>query len=111
MKAKKRTTIFRQLMLTVMLPVVLLISGLSLLNFYEKKTQINANRKATIRLIQSEIEELLTFFDMTLFEIEKEMATRGEYFSEILSQEVFLNTDNIVTINLYSLRDAVGMHK
>jgi sigma-B regulation protein RsbU (phosphoserine phosphatase) len=109
MKSKKRTTIFRQLMLSVMLPVVLVIAVLSWLNFAEKKEQINANRKATIKLIQSEIGEFLAFFDMTLFEIEKDMAKRGEYFSEILSQETFASTEFIETINMDSVRDAVGM--
>ena len=109
MSQKKRTTIFRQLMLTVMLPVVLLICLMSLINFNEKKEQITHSRKETVKLIQDEVGEFLTFFDMTLFEIEKEMAEQGEYFSEILTQEIFIDTKNIETINLDSIRAVIGM--
>ena len=109
MSSKKRTTIFRQLMLSVMVPVVFLIALISLLNFYEKKADITERRKETIQLIHGEIEELLTFFDLTLVEIEKEMGKEGERFAKLLAEEVFPHSENITTINLDSLRKAIGM--
>lgn len=109
MSQKKRTTIFRQLMLSVMLPVVLLICLMSVINFYEKKAQIAESRKETIKLIQDEVGEFLTFFDMTLFEIEKELAVQCKHFSDVLAEDIFLDTKNIETINMDSLRTAIGM--
>ncbi|MBK6951993.1 MAG: hypothetical protein IPH24_08075 [Crocinitomicaceae bacterium] len=35
------------------------------------------------------------------------MAKRGEYFSEILSQETFASTEFIETINMDSVRNAI----
>ncbi len=106
---KKRTTIFRQLIVSVLLPVVLLISFLSYYNYTEKKEQIEENRKETIQLIQTEIGDLLTFFDLTLFEIEKEMATEGERLAGILVNDIFAKTNRILELNLDSLRYAIGM--
>jgi serine phosphatase RsbU (regulator of sigma subunit) len=106
---KKRTTIFRQLIVSVLLPVVILISFLSYYNFLEKKEQIDENRKETIQLIQTEIGDLLTFFDLTLFEIEKEMSNNGEYFANILVNDIFPQTTKILDLNLDSLRYAIGM--
>jgi phosphoserine phosphatase RsbU/P len=111
MSSTKRTTIFRQLMLSVMVPVIFLIALISVLNFYEKKSDITESRKETISLIHDEIEELLTFFDLTLVEIEKEMGKEGERFAKILAEEVFPNSENIETINMDSVRAAVGMNE
>jgi phosphoserine phosphatase RsbU/P len=106
---KKRTTIFRQLIVSVLLPVVILISFLSYYNYLEKKEQIDENRKETIQLIQTEIGDLLTFFDLTLFEIEKEMSTNGEHFANMLVNNIFPKTTKILELNLDSLRYAIGM--
>jgi phosphoserine phosphatase RsbU/P len=106
---KKRTTIFRQLIISVLLPVVVLISFLSFYNYLEKKESIQDNRTETIELIQNEIGDLLTFFDLTLFEIEKEMAHQGEHFAGILVNDCFKDTRNILEMDLDSLRYAVGM--
>lgn len=106
---KKTTTIFRQLIVSVLLPVVLLISFLSYYNYVEKKDQIDENRKETIQLIQTEIGDLLTFFDLTLFEIEKEMATEGERIAGLLVNDVFAQTNRILELNLDSLRYTIGM--
>jgi serine phosphatase RsbU (regulator of sigma subunit) len=105
----KRTTIFRQLIVSVLLPVVILISFLSYYNYLEKKEQIEENRKETIALIQSEIGDLLAFFDLTLFEIEKEMAAEGEKFANQLVDNIFAQTDQILTADLDSVRQAIGM--
>jgi phosphoserine phosphatase RsbU/P len=111
MSSKKRTTIFRQLMLSVMVPVIFLIALISVLNFYGKKADITETRKETIGLIHDEIEELLTFFDLTLVEIEKEMGKEGQRFAKVLVEEVFPNSENIETINMDSLRSAIGMNE
>lgn len=107
--AKKRTTIFRQLVLTVLIPVILLITGLSIYNFQQEKEQIEKNRDEIIQQLQAETVEYLEFFDITLLELEKDMSSDAKQFSEKLVYDIFKETDQIETADLDSIKQLIGM--
>lgn len=105
----KRTSIFKQLIISVLIPVVILIASLSIYNFYDKKNQIETNREEIIAQLQAETAEFLTFFDITLLELEKSMSADARQFSERLVMDVFKDTDKILELDLDSLKLAIGM--
>lgn len=108
-KQDKRTTIFRQLIFSVLLPVVILISGISVYNFYDKKNQVIENREEIVEQLQTETAEFLEFYDLTIFELEKSMSADAKMFSEKLVNDVFPESEGILTANLDSIKDEIGM--
>ncbi|MCH2234062.1 MAG: SpoIIE family protein phosphatase [Crocinitomicaceae bacterium] len=106
---KKRTTIFRQLIISVLIPVTLLISALSLYNFYDKKKQLEASRIEAINQLQTEIGEFLEFYDITILELEQEMSADARKFSTTLVYDIFGDTKEILSTNLDSIRTVLEM--
>ncbi len=108
-RSRKRTTILRQLILSVLLPVVVLITVMSIYNFYDQKNQIIHTREEIIDQLQLETSEFLTFYDITILELEKAMSAEAEDYSHQLVYDVFRKTDKIEILDMDSLKLALGM--
>lgn len=86
--AKSKTTIFRQLLLSVLVPVILLIGLLSLISFFNQKEQIEETRQESLELITQDIGSFLEFFDRTVLELEKGMTEEAKAYSAYLVDSV-----------------------
>jgi hypothetical protein len=56
---KKRTTIFRQLLYSVITPVILIIAGISVYNFFTERNQIVENRELHIDQLKTELRDFI----------------------------------------------------
>jgi serine phosphatase RsbU (regulator of sigma subunit) len=108
---KKRTTIQRQLIITVITPVVFLIVGIGFYNFYEEREAILDERVDHIKQVKQEVNDFIDFFDQTILEFESEMSRQGRMFSDTLVNHIFKDSKYIETLDLDSLRMAIGMSK
>lgn len=106
---KKRNTIFRQLLVTILIPVILIIGGISLYNFWKKKKEIHENRKEHLTQVKSELKDFVVFFDNTIAEFEHKLSEQAAFFSDTLVNHIFANTKDIESADLKELRKSIGM--
>jgi hypothetical protein len=108
---KKRTTILRQLIITVITPVVFIIVGIGFYNFYQEREEILSERKTHIKQVKQEVNDFIDFFDQTILECESEMSRQARSHSDTLVNYIFKDSKDIESINLDSLRLEIGMTK
>jgi serine phosphatase RsbU (regulator of sigma subunit) len=106
----KTTTIFRQLILNIILPVVVALITLAVINFWEVSDIYQNHTEQSNRELRANIETVLTSQDHQLQQIEKELDKKLERMSEYLVGKVFANTENIETANLNMIRREIGMN-
>ncbi|MBL4654049.1 MAG: SpoIIE family protein phosphatase [Flavobacteriales bacterium] len=107
---KSSTTIFKQLILNIILPVVAAIFLLGALNYYHTQSILIEGNETKNELISNEIKNILKFQDYSFDIIEDDLNTEIEAFSQILTEYVFKNTDSIETADLLSIREQIGMN-
>ena len=78
----KQTTIFRQLILNVILPVVMALVVLSVLNYTQTRTILVDNNQKINNYLADEITNVLAFQDESLRLIEERLNIRLENFSD-----------------------------
>ena len=105
----KQTTIFKQLILNIILPVVSALVILAILNYTQTRTILVDNNQKINKYLADEITNVLAFQDESLRLIEERLNERLENFSDILVYDHFRNTDKIVNADLYKIRDKLGM--
>jgi len=107
---KKQTTIFRQLIFNVVFPAVIALVVLGVLNYQNtKKILVDSNIEKN-RIISDEITSVHELQDMTLEILEDQLNEKMEIISNKLVNEYFRNTKNIETIDLYKIRNELGMN-
>ncbi len=105
----KRTTIFRQLILNVVLPAVIALIVLGVLNYQHTRSIIlEANENKNIIIID-EIMNIHEMQDMALDILEDELQPRMKQKSGILVNNIFDSTIGIDTIDLDRIREKIGM--
>ncbi len=106
----KPTTIFRQLILNVVLPAVTALLLLGFLNYTNTKNiLINASKEKNT-IISDEITHILELQDMALEILEGELNKRMEAISNQLVNEIFRDTRNIETADLNRIRKQLRMN-
>ena len=109
MVSAKKTTVFRQLLLNIILPLVATLILLAYFNYTRnKELLIAAHEEKNVR-IQDEIKSVLSFQDISLESVERDMDKYLVTLSDILVHEFFKNTDSIVEISLEDIRRNLGM--
>ncbi len=103
------TTIFKQLILNIILPVVAAIFVLGALNYYHTQSILVEANETKNELISNEIKNILQFQDYSFDLIENELNIEIESFSKILAEYVFKNTDSIEIADLHTIREQIGM--
>lgn len=88
---------------------MLIIGGISLYNFWNKKKEIHQNRREHLAQVKSELKDFVVFFDNTISEFEHKLSKQAEDFSDTLVNHVFKNTKNIETADLKEIRKQIGM--
>ena len=103
------TTIFKQLILNIILPVVIAISLLGALNYYHTQSILIEGNETKNELISHEIKNILKFQDYSFDIIENDLNKEIETFSKILAEHVFKDTKEIETADLVSILEEIGM--
>ncbi len=106
----RQTTIFRQLIFNVVFPAVGALLVLGVLNYqHTKNILIKANRNKNV-IISDEIRNIHELQDFALEILQNDLNKRMELISNRLVNEFFVPTDNIETVDLYEIRDKLGMN-
>ncbi|CAG5083749.1 hypothetical protein CRYO30217_02279 [Parvicella tangerina] len=88
---------------------MLIIGGISLYNFWQKKKEIHENRQEHLDQVKAELKDFVVFFDNTVSEFEHKLSTQAEYFSDTLVNHIFADTKDIESTDLKELRKVIGM--
>ena len=106
----KRTTIFRQLILNIVLPAIIAMIILGILNF---KQTINILIEACEKkndIIVDEICHIYEMQELALEMLEDNLQPRMRYFSDLLVKDHFKSTNGIDTVKLDIIRKKTGMN-
>lgn len=106
---KSKTSVFRQLLLNIVLPLVAVLVLLGYFNYSRnKQLLLDSHREKNLR-IQKEIKDILSFQDLSLGSVERDMDKNLRTISDILVNGHFKDTDSIEFAPLQSIRKSLGM--
>ncbi len=106
---KQTTSIFQQLLMKVIVPVIIALIALAIIEIQKtKRLLVNANASKN-RILAQEIQSILEFQDYALDLIEHNLDTKNKETSSILVHKVFKNTEGIEEANLDSIRIALHL--
>ena len=106
----RRTTIFNQLILNVVIPAVLALLILGFFNYKQTKNNIVESNRVKNEIISSEIIDIMEFQDMVLKVLEKRLNSKMEEYSNQLVNNYFSNTENIKKADLDEIQRELGMN-
>ena len=109
---KKSTTIFRQLILNIILPVVFALLLLAILNYHHTKKILIDSNTTKNKIITEEIKHVLEFQDVALGLLESRMNERMETLSRKIVEkaEQFLKKgQDIKNLDLGKIREELKM--
>lgn len=109
-KPQKRTTVFNQLIINVMLPVVVGLLFLAGFNYYHNKNLLLNSSTFKNKLISDEIKNILQFQDFSLEFIDNNLYSKMERYSDKIVNDYFADTKNIETYDLRVLQQNLGMN-
>ena len=109
MPEHKRNTIFKQLILNIIIPVAIALTVVALVNSYMLFDIETSNEEAKNELVTDEIKNILEFQDVALNLIESNLNAKIEDYSHRLITEYFSDTKNIETVDLYEIRDELNL--
>ncbi len=107
--AKKKTTIFKQLIFNVVIPVITALMVLGAFNYYHTQKILEESSTSKNNIISDGIQKVLEFQDNAFELMEVHLAPIMEEYSSILVNEVFRNTENIESADLDQVRRELGM--
>ncbi len=100
----RQTTVFRQLIFNIVIPVVVALLVLGVINFRNTRLILKEGSKARNFLISEEITQVLNFQDITLSVLEENINPKLEQVSQKLALNYFPSTKNIRSTNLSKIR-------
>lgn len=106
---KKRTTIFRQLILNVVIPAVIALLVLAVINYQNTKRILVESNTNKNYIISDEITKVLEFQDVAFEILETGLTEKMQEISTRLVNEIFKNTRTIETADLNQIRKQLGM--
>ncbi len=106
---KKRTTIFRQLILNVVIPAVIALLVLAVINYQNTKRILVESNTNKNEIISDEITKVLEFQDVAFEILETGLTEKMQEISTRLVNEIFKNTREIETADLSQIRKQLGM--
>lgn len=105
----KRTTIFRQLIYNVVLPVLIALMILGVLNYVQTRKNIIESHQKKNQLITEEIMNIHELQDLALDILEEEIDPKMRNISKILVNDYFKTTKGIDEVDLNEIRLKTGM--
>lgn len=106
----KNLTIFKQLLVLVILPVVCALVFLAWFNLHKTAEILKNAHDTKNKIMADEIQHILEFMDDNLVNIERSLDDEISEFSNELVHNVFRNTDNIENADLDSVRAVLQMN-
>jgi len=105
----RKTTIFKQLILNIVIPAVTALLVLGAFNYNQTKSNLIESIDTKNRIIAEEIIHITEFMELSLEIVEQELNPVMRNYSNKLVHEYFKNTDNIQFANLDKIRKELGM--
>ena len=105
----ENTTIFKELILNVILPSVISLLILGVFNFIQVRNILLEGNKKKNEIIQDEIVEILSFQDLFLDILEEDLEKRMSSISSKLVETILPRYHNLDGLNLYMLREELQM--
>jgi phosphoserine phosphatase RsbU/P len=105
----RKTTIFRQLILNIVLPTLMALLVFAVINFQHTSRLISTGNIEKNRMLADEVTKVLRFQDIAINLLDAEYNTRLKGFSTVLVEKYFVNTDNIKDLNLRDIAKKIGM--
>ncbi|MBI9052827.1 MAG: SpoIIE family protein phosphatase [Bacteroidales bacterium] len=105
----RKTTIFKQLILNVVIPAVSALLILGVFNYNQTKSNIVNSINTKNKIISQEIIHIMEFQDVALEVIEQSLNPVMQTYSSQLVNNYFRNTDNIDFADLNKIRRELGM--
>jgi serine phosphatase RsbU (regulator of sigma subunit) len=103
------TTIFKQLILNVVIPTLLALLAFAIINFVRARSILAKQTAEKNQLLSNEITKILKFQDVAFKLIEEELDNRLKSYSNLLVDKYFSNTDNIEALKLREIANQIGM--
>ena len=104
-----RTTVFNQLIVNIMLPVMVAMVLLGGINYLSTRSLLKTSSNTSNILISNTITQVLRFQDITLSVLEENINTKVGDMSEYIVSYVFKSTQGIEQADLRSLRASLGL--
>lgn len=105
----KQTTVFRQLIYSIVFPVVIALVVLGVYNFQNTRTILRKGSQTRNFLISDEITQILKFQDVTMLVLEDNLNPMLGEVSRKLIINYFVSTKNIDKTNLSLIRDELKL--
>lgn len=105
----RKTTIFKQLILNVVIPAVSALLILGAFNYMQTKSILIESGDTKNRIISEEVIDIMEIQDVALEIIEQYLNPIMESYSNELVHNYFKNTDNIEYADLDEIRKELGM--
>ena len=109
-RGKKTTTVFRQLILNIVIPVVLALMILATINYYQTQNILIKSNNVKNEIITNEVRHIIKLQDFALDILEKKMDKRMDSYSSYLVNNTIKNTDNVKQLDLNNVRLLIGMN-
>lgn len=107
---QRRTTIFRQLTLNVMLPPILALLLVGFFNFKNTKQILMESQNSRNYVISDEITKVLEFQDIALNLVEKQINERMEILSGKICDVISNTNQDVKDLDLRKVQTAIGMN-
>jgi len=109
--AIKKTTIFKQLIFNIIIPVVIALTTLALLNFYSIYDGIKIFNNTRKELIQEQVKSLLEYQDISLDIVEKNLNSHIKKVTKDIILEYKKNPEKLLQEDLAEIKNKWSMHK
>jgi len=106
----KRTTIFKQLILNVVIPAILAMMALGIINVQQTWSILSESSENKSTIISEEIRQIHELQDMAMRILEQQIDPILEFNSKRLVNEVFRTSKEIESANLDDIRLELGMN-
>lgn len=107
--AKTKTTIFKQLIFNVVIPVIAALLILAVVNYLNTLKILAESNRNKNNIISDGIRKVLEFQDNAFELMERNLTPMMEGYSSILVNDVFRDTENIESTDLDQVRRNLGM--
>lgn len=109
MASGRPTTIFKQLILNIIVPTLLALLVFALINFQRTRSILATRTSEKNQLLKNEVTKILKFQDVAFNLIDEELDVRLKSLSNVLVDKYFANTSNLEKLNLREIANKIGM--
>jgi sigma-B regulation protein RsbU (phosphoserine phosphatase) len=107
--AGRKTTIFKQLILNIVIPTLLALLVFAILNFQHTSALVKKGIDDKNSMLANEVTKILRFQDIAVNIIDVEFTNRFKDLSSKLIHEYFASTDDISKVDLRAIASKIGM--